>query len=57
MSRVEVVKARPSGDYLLLTVKRHKNLLIQNYEDDPWEESEKPVPEKNNKNEIKRDLS
>lgn len=59
ISRVELLKARPSGDIILLTVRRHKNLLVSNYEEDPWEDPE-PKPDtnnKDNKDEIEKYLS
>ncbi|XP_065223160.1 mitochondrial transcription rescue factor 1 [Planococcus citri] len=43
VGRVEILKAKPSGDFILITVRRFKNLLVPNYEKDPWVEK---VPEK-----------
>lgn len=50
VGRVEVLKGRPTGDYIVLTVRKFKNLLVHNYETDPWEEkSPEPEPEPDDK--------
>lgn len=38
IGRVEVLKGRATGDFVILTVRKFKNLLIENYDKDPWEE-------------------
>lgn len=48
VSRIEVLRGRPTGDVIILTLRKHKSLLIENYELHPWVEA----PEKSDGNEI-----
>lgn len=43
VSKIEVLGARPSGDFILLTLRRTKTTLVPNFEEDPW--FEKPPTE------------
>ncbi len=39
ISRVELLNARPTGDTILLTLRKYKSLIIENYPEDSWVES------------------
>lgn len=49
VSRVEILKVRPSGDYLAMTMRKQKNLTIENYDEHPWIEKTSEEVEENNK--------